>query len=783
MKGTIMTHRRTARPLGLLRLGIAVALTGGGAAAFALTLAGGGAALELDEKVNVTAIRAGGADLSVTPGPFVELCDVATGRFVAPTPVEGSADKGLVLDFGEAQARGTLTVAQEAATLRFSFALKGADLPARGMLLRFVLPFAAKGWQWHKDMQNAVTIGENKTYENVRPLRAYADLPEWKDEPDLRMGCLNRNFCTVLTGPVGLCLAVPIDRPRFFRTAYEGGKGRLELVYDFALSPDTRKSNEVDFAFDLYECDPDWGFRSALARYYGIYPELFRNYIKEPGQWMAFSRLSEIDNVNEFLFSLQEGAPEPAYDDKLNVLSTIYITHAGMGARIPNYDPEKDPLPDHDVQVKAMADAFRRRTGRAGVFDAVGLHDADGQLAVRKWRVYAHLISQFNLDPELPYGAWTLKRALSLTQSIKKNKGADLDGFYYDGLSSGINYRADHLRTADASCLWDPAAKKPFLNNFFSSCEFARAAAELLRPRGQVTMMNGALGASFYVAPWLDVFGAETGLRISRENLNYIRTVTYRKPFLTLLKGNYEQRIGHAEMELFMKRCLAYGVFPGFFDWPPSGLGPGGRYWDHPRYYERDRDLFRKYQPLCRALALAGWSPVTFARSSAPRVFVERFGPTPDGVLWLTLLNEDAAAHETRLTIDAAAIGIDPRTVQAVDVLTGAPIELTRAQGLSATLTAPPDGVMAIQLATPGAAAGWRVDQALGTLDRGALMREVNKDKPATPVHWVPQGKGRPGREAVDGRYCLVLSDTAEHAQSVRQWAMLFQRAPSTLTR
>jgi hypothetical protein len=109
-------------------------------------------------------------------------------------------------------------------------------------------------------------------------------------------------------------------------------------------------------------------------------------------------------------------------------------------------------------------------------------------------------------------------------------------------------------------------AKKPYLNNFFSSCEFARAAAEMLRPRGQITMMNGALGSSFFVAPWLDVLGAETGLRIPRESFNYIRTVIYHKPFLTLLKGNYEQKIGRPEMELFMRRCLAYGVFPGFFD-------------------------------------------------------------------------------------------------------------------------------------------------------------------------------------------------------------------------
>ncbi|HQL24883.1 MAG TPA: hypothetical protein PKY95_10745, partial [candidate division Zixibacteria bacterium] len=142
---------------------------------------------------------------------------------------------------------------------------------------------------------------------------------------------------------------------------------------------------------------------------------------------------------------------------------------------------------------------------------------------------------------------------------------------------------------------------------------------------------NGGLGESFYVVPWLDVLGAETGLIIPRSGFNFVRASLHHKPFMTLLKGNYEQKIGLAEMELFMKRCLAYGVYPGFFDWPPSGLGPGGQYWNHSRYYERDRDLFRKYEPLCQALATAGWEPVTYARSSDPNVYVERFGPASAG--------------------------------------------------------------------------------------------------------------------------------------------------------
>ncbi len=746
----------------------------------AAKLVGGGLTLSIDDTGNVTGIAVGDRSLGVTPGPLVTLCDVGKGEFIVPT-VSGSLDKGCALDFGAAQARGTLVVTSRDDALQFSCTIKGDDLPARGMLLRFSFPLDATGWQWHNDMQSLQTIGPGKVYENVVPLRAYADLPEWKNEPALRMGYSNRNFCTVVTGPVGICLAVPIDKLCLFRTAYDGDAKKLDIVYDFALSPDTRKPNEVGFAFDLYQCDPGWGFRSALARYYRLHPDLFTCLVKNQGQWMAFSKLSEIDNANEFYFALQEGAPEPEYDDKIDVLSCPYFTHAGMGANIPNYDPEADPLPAHEVQVAAMEAAFKSRTGAEDMYHRVGLHTAEGKLDVRKWAVYANLIAQFNLDPELPYGAWTLQRAVERIEQVKRQANSDLDGFYYDGLSAGINYRPDHFKTADGPCLWDPVAKKPFINNFFSSCEFARAAAELLRPRGLITMMNGASGSTFHVAPWLDVFGDETGVRIPRERFNYMRSIIYHKPYLTLLKGNYEQAIGRAEMELFHKRCLAYGVFPGFFDWPPSGLGPGGRYWYHSRYYERDRDIFRKYQPLCRELALAGWEPVTCARSSEPEVFVERFGPTDNGIAYITLLNEGEYPHKTHLTIDAKALRLDPGTVRAADLVTGTQIALAVKGGaLSADLEIPPDGVMALQLTSPPLAARWRVEQALDTLDRGITMREVDKDKPPLLVHWLSAGP-RPARETADGKTHIVFGADGAKGQSCSQWAMFFQPAAAEI--
>ncbi len=760
------------------------------------TLTADGLSLGLDATANVTEMAIDGGKLAVKPGPLVTLCDIERGTFelatVSGDSRSGDSRSGFSLRFEKAQATAKLSLASREGALRFGCRLQGDDLPARGLLLRFALPLGAAGWQLHKDMQTSRPIDAAQVYENVVPLRAWADLPEWKDQPDLRMGYSNRNFCTVITGtavsdtamggkPVGLCLAVPMDRPCILRTAYNGKRKCLEIVYDFALSPQTRKPNHVEFAFDLYRCNPRWGFRGALARYYELYPAMFANMIKRPAQWMAFSRLSHIDNANEFLFGLQEGAPEVDYDDKLGVLSTIYFTHAGMGAKIPDYDPEADPLPPRDVQVAAVEAAFKGRTGIDGIYEKVGLHNAEGRLDVRKWRVYAHLIAQFNLDPELPYGRWTLDRAIKLTERIKRDKKARLDGFYYDGLSAGLDYNPAHFRTADAPCLWDPAAKKPLLNNFFSSCKFARAAAELLRPRGQITMMNGALGASFFVAPWLDVLGAETGVRISRERLNYIRAITHHKPFLTLLKGNFEKKLGHEEIETHMRQCLAYGIPPGFFDWMPSGLGPGGRYWAHPAYYERDRSLFRKYQPLCSALGAAGWEPITHAESSKPNVFVERFGPDAGGLVWLTLLNEDKDPQQTLLTIDSEPLGLDPKTSGAIDVVSGKPLALSAKDGkLTATIDLAARDVVALQLGSRVARAQWQIGQAMQTLGRGMRMREIDADKPPRAVHWLPVGKTYSREQAGEQSHLVFTPDGSR--QMAEQWVMLFQAKPAKVT-
>ena len=92
-----------------------------------------------------------------------------------------------------------------------------------------------------------------------------------------------------------------------------------------------------------------------------------------------------------------------------------------------------------------------------------------------------------------------------------------------------------------------------------------------------------------------------------------------------------------------MKRSLAYGMFPGFF----SADASTGQYFKRPELYNRDRTLFKKYVPLCRLVAEAGWEPVTKARSSDERVYVERFGER-----YLTVFNDSDKKRTATITLD-----------------------------------------------------------------------------------------------------------------------------------
>jgi hypothetical protein len=129
---------------------------------------------------------------------------------------------------------------------------------------------------------------------------------------------------------------------------------------------------------------------------------------------------------------------------------------------------------------------------------------------------------------------------------------------------------------------------------------------------------------------------------MSDADLLYRRALCKGKPYCFLMNTDFS-KFPPPLVEKYMKRCLAYGMFPGFF----SADASTGQYFQRPELYERDRPLFKKYVPLCKKVAEAGWGAVTGVTSSDERVYVERFGNN-----YLTVFNDSPDRRTVTLTME-----------------------------------------------------------------------------------------------------------------------------------
>ena len=147
-------------------------------------------------------------------------------------------------------------------------------------------------------------------------------------------------------------------------------------------------------------------------------------------------------------------------------------------------------------------------------------------------------------------------------------------------------------------------------------------------------------------------------------------------------------------MEKYFQRALFYGMYPSMF----SHNAAEDPYWKTPKWYNRDRPLFKRYIPLIRRIAEAGWQPIPCAVTDDPLVYVERFGPDANGDVYLTLLNDSDTPRETRVRIETNAL--DPAVTEAVeDLLSGDRIPVHRTDSdPELTTQLDPEGVRVLRL-------------------------------------------------------------------------------------
>lgn len=553
----------------------------------------------------------------------------------APIPVGGEA-KGVRLSVVE-------TPAADGATYRVTVEDRtGRD---RALTLVYAWPLPAGDLVFEEDPRTAVPLADNA------PQRSDAQA----------MGCgaggLNRwPFGAVSVGGRGFALGIDTAHPAYFRTAVHPCTRLLFIAFDLGLAPEKRTAA---FAFRRFTFTG--GFRGALAAYAAREPDAFKTRVPEQGIWMPFRAIKSVENWQDFGFKFKEGNDETAWDDAHGIFTFRYTEPTTWWLSMDKaHGTNRFTMADCLAKVESLA---AKGDPRARAWRGSVMRDEDG---ARVGRV---------MDTPWCRGAiWLLSPLPDIAGICEykvKNTEADFakfyakpfpvgqDGEYIDSAEGYLTPTLDFNRAVFAASdtplvFSSDEDHRPALFKGLSMYEYVRRTAARVWPRGRFVMANGVPGRWPWLPAYVDVGGTETQWideegrwrPESHRSLLYKRALSMGKPYCYLQNVDFE-KFAYADMENFMRHCVAYGLFPGCF----SHNASEGHYFTRPEVYNRDRPLFKKYVPLCKMLSEAGWRPVnTLVASTDSRVFVEQFGAR-----YVTVFNSARATVKVRLTAKAGA--------------------------------------------------------------------------------------------------------------------------------
>ncbi|MDO5313975.1 MAG: hypothetical protein Q4G55_11300 [bacterium] len=553
----------------------------------------------------------------------------------APIPVGGET-KGVRLSVVE-------TPAADGATYRVTVEDRtGRD---RALTLVYAWPLPAGDLVFEEDPRTAVPLVDNA------PQRSDAQA----------MGCgaggLNRwPFGAVSVGGRGFALGIDTAHPAYFRTAVHPRTRLLLIAFDLGLAPEKRTAA---FAFRRFTFTG--GFRGALAAYAALEPAAFKTRVPEQGVWMPFRAIKSVENWQDFGFKFKEGNDETAWDDAHGIFTFRYTEPTTWWLSMDKaHGTNRFTMADCLAKVESLA---AKGDPRARAWRGSVMRDEDG---ARVGRV---------MDTPWCRGAiWLLSPLPDIAGVCEykvKNTEADFakfyakpfpvgqDGEYIDSAEGYLTPTLDFNRAVFAASdtplvFSSDEDHRPALFKGLSMYEYVRRTAARVWPRGRFVMANGVPGRWPWLPAYVDVGGTETQWideegrwrPESHRSLLYKRALSMGKPYCYLQNVDFE-KFAYADMENFMRHCVAYGLFPGCF----SHNASEGHYFTRPEVYNRDRPLFKKYVPLCKMLSEAGWRPVnTLVASTDARVFVEQFGAR-----YVTVFNSARATVKVRLTAKVGA--------------------------------------------------------------------------------------------------------------------------------
>ncbi|MDD4025215.1 MAG: DUF4886 domain-containing protein [Kiritimatiellae bacterium] len=502
--------------------------------------------------------------------------------------------------------------------------LSGEATRDRALTLLFAVPLAEGEITWHEDPRTSRIVtaadGEQRVTTAV-PYGAGA-LSKWP-----------LAACSV--DGSGVAIAVDPEAPAVYRVALNPALRILYIAFDVGLAPE---KNDARLGFALFPFAAADRFRGALEAWAKVFPFPTANRMKKFGLWTVKVPPYKIEKHEDFGFMYMEGDEgQWQWYDQHGIYCFHYTEPSSWWMRLKGKD---GGLPTYDecvVHAEALAARGEKRAlawKTSAAMDEFGRKV--GHIQSRPWTPAGTMWS-LNSAPGIEGEVTDYKVKVS-EESFKERYGGKTfpegpDGEYIDssemGFSIGADYDRAHFSAMETPLCWGGEKKRPCISGAMVSYEYARSIHRRLNAYGRFTLANSTPYRTSLIVPWLDVPGTETDWNrgdkwnpTAHKDLIYKRAIAGKKPYCFLQNSNYTN-FSHSHVERYMQRALAYGMFPGFF----SDNGFTDCYFSFPEYYNRDRDLFKKYVPLVCELAAAGWKPVTaLASSSDPEVLVEQFG-------------------------------------------------------------------------------------------------------------------------------------------------------------
>lgn len=531
----------------------------------------------------------------------------------------------------------TITIRPRVNKNHISFDCKATETTGRdrAITIGFALPVSPTGKRWWHSIRSSEEVRYGWSYCDGVPIEAGA-VGQMSKYP---FACLGDT-----------CLCISMDEPCVYRIGYNGWVNWYYIAFDLGFCPEKGVS-DARFSFVIYKVDPALGMRACADKYYHIFPHFFTKRVKHEGNWMAFRQVSSVKDWQDFGFAFHEGENDIAWDAQNGIYSFRYTEPMSywmpLGKDVPRTVEKAMELIENDFRGQN-----RTKRGWASAVKLCLTYDEEGRPRVyffnAPWCDGAMFV--LNCNPAIPKGDFPATRAsMSWSKEIAeslygKEVSPQLAGEYLDSAemaSDYVNTRREHFAYVTRPLSFARRTKKPAILQALSTYEFARAMADDVHARGKLMMANTVPTKHGFMGHLFDVMGTETNwLRDGKyvpppdDMMDFRRTICYQKPYCFLMNTDYEA-FGRPMVEKYMQWCMFWGMFPSFFS-PDAATR---LYFEQPKYYERDRDLFKKYMPVIKRIARAGWEPLTMAHTSDARVEVERFGPGNGEPLFFTIRN------------------------------------------------------------------------------------------------------------------------------------------------